>query len=328
MREVLRQYAVEEVTQVEDLAGAGGFSGAQFWRFQAGSRQLCLRQWPVSHPSEDRLSLIHGVLIHAAQHGFDRLPVPLRTRFDTTFVSHQGSLWELSDWLPGDPDDDQPPQQSRVEAAMRALAQFHLSVEDYPVQSKLACPPGIRQRAGLLQELKTGRLDRSISATQQLGWSGLRQRASNYGAMFPVLANRLQSRLDQAVREKVALRPCIRDIRREHVLFLHNEVRGLVDFGALRHDCATGDVARLLGGFARDDEALWAAGLAAYQAERELSPADIERVLVFDQSNVVMSVANWLQWISLENRRFAEPQVVLDVIDSWLNRMEHAVASR
>ena len=56
-------------SHIEPLGSAGGMSGAQFWRITAPRGTLCLRRWPIEHPSPERLQFIHAVLRHAAASG-------------------------------------------------------------------------------------------------------------------------------------------------------------------------------------------------------------------------------------------------------------------
>src|SRR5687767_3687844 len=51
--------------RVQCLDMAGGWSGSLLWRVTtAAGRVLCLRRWPLAHPTPDRLRLIHAVLTH------------------------------------------------------------------------------------------------------------------------------------------------------------------------------------------------------------------------------------------------------------------------
>ena len=106
--------------RIEPLGGAGGFSGSKFWRIDAPRGGLCLRQWPLEHPSPERLELIHTVLRHAVDNGFRRLPLPIASIGGTTWVEHFGRLWELAPWMPGEIDRIAAPNPARVAAALRA----------------------------------------------------------------------------------------------------------------------------------------------------------------------------------------------------------------
>ena len=106
------------------------------------------------------------------------------------------------------------------------------------------------------------------------------------------------------------IQPCIRDIHREHILFDGNRVTGLIDFGAMGHDCRAGDVARLIGSLVGDDNRLWDDGLAAYGRVFPLDKSESKLVRVYDACGVLLSGINWLKWIFLEGRQFDDSSAV------------------
>ncbi len=119
-----------------------------------------------------------------------------------------------------------------------------------------------------------------------------------------MVAPRLLELLERASQNRLPLQPCIRDVWHDHVLFTNERVTGLIDFGALRDDHIATDIARLLGSLVRDDQAGWVAGLSAYEQLRPLTPLDRQLVTVYDQSGVLLSAMNWLQWLFIDGRRF------------------------
>ena len=110
--EILRAFDLEGCGQ-EFLSGAGGFSGAAFWRLVAGDEKYCLRRWPAEHPSRERLEWIHRVLLHANVNGLSyvaspKRPKPIGLQEPTTFIEHQGKFWEVTRWMPGTAVDHRP----------------------------------------------------------------------------------------------------------------------------------------------------------------------------------------------------------------------------
>ncbi len=79
-------------------------------------------------------------------------------------------------------------------------------------------------------------------------------------------AGTLASRAGAAELLAAPLQPCIRDVWHDHVLFVGDDVSGLVDFGAMQPDSVAADIARLLGSLAGDDRQAWTIGLAAYES--------------------------------------------------------------
>ena len=134
------------------LEGAGGFSGARLWRLSTARGDLCLRRWPNEHPTPERLTWIHSVLRTAAANGFRLLPVPLLTENRATWIEHGGALWELGPWMPGQADYWSDPGPRRLAAALRALAEFHRSVEQCE-GAVLGPSPGIERRVQQMDRL-------------------------------------------------------------------------------------------------------------------------------------------------------------------------------
>lgn len=141
---------------VVPLGNAGGLSGSVLWQVRAADGSVyCLRQWPVEHPTAERLLFIHSVLRHVA----GRLPVvaqPLVTDRGVTFVRQEGHYWELTRWLPGEPDADMPARESRARAAMAMLAQFHAIAAEF--QSTVGPAPAIDDRVRLINAARQGGL--------------------------------------------------------------------------------------------------------------------------------------------------------------------------
>src|SRR5262245_9888587 len=114
-------------TSVEYLGNYGGFSGARLWRCESSAGPLCLRAWPRESPNTAQLAFVHNVLLRVTSHGVDFVPAPLATRSGATHVEHEGVLWELAPWMPGRADYDEDPRDDRLQAALQALAKFHLA---------------------------------------------------------------------------------------------------------------------------------------------------------------------------------------------------------
>lgn len=308
------------VKQLERLGGAGGFSGAAFWRIETGETRLCLRRWPPEHPNHDQLRSIHNVLNHVAANGFAKLPTPSRSRDGETFVSMAGHFWELTRWLPGQADFHQVPTGERLDAALLALAQFHRAAESF--ESLIGPPAGIASRREQLERLCAGGADELSRAVAGGGWAEFQQRAISIVHCFKEHAPAIRPLLELASRFRVPLQPCIRDIWHDHVLFKQDEVSGFVDFGAMRTDHVAGDIARLLGSLVGSDRAKWERGLASYQSLRPLSADELVLVDAYDRSTVLLSGMNWVQWVAVEGREFNQRQRVLSRMDEVVQRLQ------
>ena len=131
--------------------------------------------------------------------------------------------------------------------------------------------------------------------------------------------------LQQAGRLEVLLQPCIRDVWHDHVLFTGDKVTGLVDFGAMGVETVAGDVARLLGSLAGNDETMWGVGLEAYNAIRPLTTDERALVRPLDQSGIVLAAANWAQWLFVEHRQFSDYAAVARRLEEIATRLESFV---
>lgn len=321
---VLAKFAVQP-DGLRWMGGAGGLSGAQFWRVTAGGQELCLRRWPAGHPAPTRLAYIHSVLSFASLGGVQTLPVPRRNQDGQTFVTAEGHLWELSSWLSGSPDPGMSPTRTRIRSAFREVARFHLITGDFPGQSGTGTAAGLRERAEILQSLRAGELNRVLTALRESVWhQPLAPLVERFGPPFWQLSESVQQKLAQAASRDTALQPAIRDLRREHVLFDGERVSGLVDFGALRHDYCGCDIARLIGSWLGDRQHERQQALAAYQEVRPLSNADLELIELVDRANVLVSPTNWFRWLGAERREFEDPSQVIQQLESWVARLEAA----
>ncbi len=297
---------------VESLGSAGGFSGASFWRVESDRGTFCLRRWPREHPSVEVLEFIQAVLWYVVREGFDRVPLPLQARDARGYVRHGGHLWELSPWMPGEPSFRRAPSLTKLRSAMRALAAFHLAAAPFPLpETAWTNSPGVLRRIAALRRWVGGDLVRLSAAIGHDDWPEMARLARRVVGLFTTAAPAVIERLGAAVRHKVPIQPCIRDIWHDHVFFEGEEVTGLIDFGAMQPENVAADVARLLGSLAGDDGTMWTAGIEAYQSMRPLSGEEKDLVRAFDASTVLLSGLNWLDWIYLQGRRFEEREAVL-----------------
>jgi Ser/Thr protein kinase RdoA (MazF antagonist) len=293
------------------LAGAGGFSGAQFWRVETDRGTLCLRRWPSEHPSAEQLSFIHGVLFHVYQRGITQVALPLRTRRGESFVSRAGHFWELAPWMPGRADYRENPSAPRLAAALGLLARFHVAAASFGKPHPCSPSPGVRSRLELVESLWHQGCQRIAASIGQASLAKVDPLARQILEGFSVIAPAIRSSLQAAADREAAIQPCLRDVWHDHVLFTGDEVTGLVDFGALRYESVAADVARLLGSLAGSDRAAWHVGREAYEQLRPLTPTEAMLVKVFHESGVLLSGMNWLRWIYLEDRSFENWQRVL-----------------
>lgn len=305
------------------LGGAGGFSGARLWRLSSPAGEFCLRRWPSEHPSADRLAFIHSVLFLADRNGYSRLPLPIRTRSGDSFLAAEAHLWELTPWIAGAADFHARPSDKRLTAALRALAEFHVSVANHPAAPREpACSPGLGERTQRLRELAAGDLVQLAASIRQA-----------LDPRYDDLAERILARLPDALESAgdvlierselaVPLQPAIRDVWHDHFLFVGDEVSGIIDFGSLRIDSVCGDVARLLASLVGDDKRAWQVGLAAYESVRPLSEVERRLLPAFERSALPLSGVNWLDWLYRAGRKFEDSTAVRRRLGEIAQRLE------
>jgi Ser/Thr protein kinase RdoA (MazF antagonist) len=323
--------------QITALGNAGGFSGANIWRISNVQQTFCLRRWPKQHPSLARLVWIHKVLFHVSQHSGLPLALPIPTTDGSSFVLHAGHLWELSLWLPGEPfpflSESKSPLSSveevqaepvlhlHLQKAMQTLAEFHRAASNCPFpedgrhekQPARGISPGLESRAERIQQILQPDYFPVLRANviqENNVWPAGAALAVGILEKVGMLAPVVNAEVQAVLRLQVPLQPCVRDIWSDHLLFTAGEITGWVDFGAMRVETPSGDIARLLGSMAGDDPACWQAGLQAYEEIRPLSEQERRHVQSFDSCQVLLSGLNWIQWIFREQRTFEQLEPV------------------
>ncbi len=292
-----------ELHDLQINEATGGLSGAKLWRITRGGDSYCLRRWPMAHPTVAELTAIHGLITHLWNEGFQIVPVPQLTRTQQTFLNLAGNLWELANWLPGETIEKTCAEQ--MTAAMEALARLHLAAANFGVPH-YAAAPGLQKRLAILQNLRRGLLAQLEQAVRGAPPSALRDISL---ALLAHIRQALLSTLNVVEKTALVALPlqwCLRDVHVGNLLFTGNRVTGLVDFGAAAIDCVAGDVARLMGSLAGDDANLWRECLRTYQTLRPLSAEELRAVETFDVGGLIAAATNWLRWLFVEQRQFAD----------------------
>jgi homoserine kinase type II len=310
---------------MRDLANAGGFSGSLLWRIEREAGDLCLRRWPKEHPSEERLTFIHGVLQQFRQSGLNCIPAPIRNKDGRTFLSHAGHFWELAPWMPGKANFCDDPSRSRLANVMEAVARLHRSAEFLAERSTARSyyvSPTFQSRRDQLQRLLAGEADQIATAVERSSDLSLQDRGRRLLAPFRRRAPGVGANLASTASLKVPLFPVIRDLWHDHVLFTGDQVTGIVDFGAMRVDSAACDLSRLLGSLVGDDREAWEFARNVYNSVRPLSADEWQLAQALDEANVILAGLNWLDWICVQGRTFENYDAVYARLDEMLVRLE------
>jgi len=301
----------------------GGWSGSRLWKVtdEAG-REFCLRQWPLEHPTPQRLTFIHTVLQRVAV----RLPIvpsPLWSQSGATFHQYGGRLWELAPWMPGEADFHSRPTRGKLRSAMNALARFHIAAPDR--ESKVGPAPAWLDRQRQANELVSGGLQQIEAAVMQPFDPALDTLAHR---LLPLAREALQRDLAArfaTIPPAVSLQPAIRDIHHDHVLFTGDEVTGIIDFGAMRIDSPLADIARLVGSLVGDDREARQFALDTYAELRQLSEADRQVIGLLDETGLILAAFNWLRWLYVERRDMGEVCPIVRRLEEILKRLEARV---
>jgi len=332
IRAIIREYPARyQPVQIEPLGAAGGMSGALFWRIHSASGPLVLRRWPSEHSTAERLQFIHEVLFHTAGREISFLPVPIRTSADRSFVAAEGHLWELAPWMPGAADYERSPSMKRLNAAMSALATFHVAASDFPATTPApvnVTAPAITRRLSTLRELADHGAGNLFDRINFATWPEFDPLVRRFLTTVPKLLPRTIVPLETLANLTFPLQPCIRDIWHDHVLFTRDEVTGIIDFGAVGIDTPATDLARLLGSLVGDDEAAWRAGISAYSDTRPFSVDEERAARALDASSTILAGCNWIRWIGSEGRQFEDRSRVIKRFRQIVARCEFAAATK
>jgi homoserine kinase type II len=306
------------------LGNAGGLSGAALWRFDSELGPSLARAWPVQFQDHALLNQVHRWLAAAAPLRF--VPVVIATIDGATAVHHRGRYWEVTTWLRGRPDLDEPPALEHIEAAFRGLAEFHRRLSADPA-SRHEPSPGLARRLREFEELAMGGFDRLEKTMADAPHDACRDLAARWLGLARTIMPSLMEPARRASREVLRLQPCIRDTRRDHFLFEGTALTGIVDYGAMGLDSVAGDLARLIGDWLRPDRegSLRVRAIAAYEEIVALDAGEKGALDVFERSTALLAPGHWARWHFIEGRRFEDPSAVERGLERGLEGLKRSI---
>ncbi len=301
----------------EPLGNAGGFSGARIWRGTTSDGPFCLRAWPIGRWDEKRIRLIHAALERCR---LPIVPTVVPTRDGCTYVQVQQQFWEITNWLPGRADFRNQPSDSKLHNAMNALARIHDCWQ--PAQTRCAPCPAVGRMLLAFQDWRN---------LIQSGWkpnyrlpypTEIHDRARR--AWYALLAGSVGAEfiLKDWQHQLFPIQTCIRDVWHDHILYTGDQVTGVIDFGAVTHDCVAIDLARLLGSLIPDQPRRMHQALAIYSALRPVPNQMIDLVFILDGCGSFIGLTNWLRWLYQEERTIASSDKIGVRMDALLKRVE------
>lgn len=300
----------------EALGNAGGNSGVSLWQYPSGQGPLVARAWPVDGTDVAHLGQIHEWIFMAESLGF--VPVPVRDRMGRTFREHGGRLWDVSPWMPGSAASERPPDRARLFSGFAALASFHQALS---AQSRFGPSPGLGHRLSEIRALMLGGFDILQEAVANASTDAASGDALRWLDVARRVTPRYFNQIKQAAAATCRLQPCLRDVRSDHLLFEGARLTGLIDFGAMRVDVVSGDLARLLAEWVEGDRWARAEALNAYSAVRPLDGTEGELIDAFDASAALLGAGHWVRWHFLEKRAFEDSNAVSRGIERGLERL-------
>jgi hypothetical protein len=299
VREVLAPWAIESI----DSFSGGGLSGAKVWKCVSSVHgPLCLRQWPTGHPTHERLMFIHAAMRRARTAGLDFVP-RLYEDNHQSFRELGGHFWEVTQWMPGRADYAQNPQPEKLTAAIDSLANLH-RVWSGGISKFDSASPAVNQRAEMLSYW-LGQRDLVVKVHQYV--RGLEEADLCLKTIHllqlhgPPLLREIQKLQMQPVQQH----PVLRDVWSDHVLFEGQQVKGIIDYGAVKIDEPATDLARMLGSFEPFNQEARRQAVLRYNAQNAQGQVSWQRVELLDQTAALLTALQWMQWLVLERRSFA-----------------------
>jgi Ser/Thr protein kinase RdoA (MazF antagonist) len=317
LREVLVAYppALAQARWTQ-LGNAGGFSGALVWRgLTADGRELCLKAHPSGADAARLERVMHHWMFTARSAGLSFVPRIEATRDGRTVVVARGRAWEVAEWMPGRPDFHVSSTDSRLFAAIDAVARLH---ETWSKRSG-----GVAPCSAIHRRWKALRAWETIIAT---GWRPSPTPDDPVRTHVEPALDRLSFAVGPAVSalvpwltKPVPVQPCLCDVWHDHILFTGDRVTGLIDYAAAKMDHVTGDLARLLGSLVPGHRERIAAALDAYRTIRPLSHPELVELL--DWTGVIVAVTNWLLWLYRDGRVYSNRSAVAERFGTLVRRL-------
>jgi hypothetical protein len=326
-----RQF-VPIVSDATVVPASGGFSGAGVWQIESQGRKYALRRWPSFAPEPARLRGLHRLLRHVWNWGLDVVAVPCETPESQSLLWIGGHWWQLEPWRPGLADFHFNPNPVRLCAAMQRLAHWQhavqtfvpLAVEKPWFESYRGTPPGLHER---LVRFNSCLNNLTIAIPRGLRESSSPQVAMHAEVLHEILQlvvktlPNVRLRLTAVANQQCDLRPCLRDLWHDHLLFTGDEVTGLIDPSACRTDHVAADLSRLIGSLVGNDRALWQTALDEFHKRFPIELHEWKLVEAYDQSGVVLAGLVWLEWLILEQRLFPDQHLVSERLAFILRRL-------
>jgi Ser/Thr protein kinase RdoA (MazF antagonist) len=262
-----------------------------------------------------RLQTIHALLNHARESGLGVIPQILPFSNGNTFLYQDHRYWELTIWISGRASYNQEPTANKLRETFQTLARLHRCWQ--PLAPIVAPCQACFQ---------------NWQAQVRSGWHPTFGDSASCNGMGPVaerawrLLSRWMSRIDTLcfpwINRPVPLQMCLCDLWHDHLLFEGDRLTGLIDFGSVKLDHVTVDLARLLGSLVEDRIEPKILALESYSSIRPLAREEIELIEALDRTGTILAMANWLTWLYWDRRPFEDRAAVAARLTQLVNRVE------
>jgi Ser/Thr protein kinase RdoA (MazF antagonist) len=299
----------------------GGLSGARAWAVDHDGHRFVLKSFATS-AGREHAAWVHAFMRLVRAAGVLQVPMIVAAPDGETLQADEGgSLWELLQWMPGNATTK--PSGRQAAAAADVLARAHRAAGAWP-----ACPRRVGHSPGVLHRVARARalLARPWATRLDATYRGpLREQFERAIAIFAAVGGgQAVARVAEWESRAVVMQPVLRDIWSDHVLFVGEQVAGVIDWHAAGIDTPATDVARLVAGWAVDQETM-RAFLDSYSAIRPLSGDEVSLVPFLRDTGILFGLDNWFRWIVEESRLFADIKKAEARVDFLLSALPGAV---
>lgn len=248
-----------------------------------------------------RLATIHGWQRSAAHLSF--VPAILKTNSSNSVHVEGDRVWDLVQWMPGEPARD-------PEAACAALAPLHRAWRPATIKGPV---PAVQRRLNALADWQDNhtRIHASIPEWLRRGRDCVSRLVQSAGVALRSVSGQL-----------LPLQPCLCDVHRDHVRVTQGQVTGIIDYGAMKIDHVSVDLARFLGDLAGEDD-IFERGIEAYKEAGGSFDVPSTFLRLMDRSGALCAVIGWLLRLGVANSLESVPGAVRDRVERLTARLEH-----
>ncbi len=263
------------------LPPGGGLNGGRVWRGDGRvGPKFAFKRWPATF-TPDRMRAVHERMQQVEEVGF--VAQLLRTHSNTSFAVHADCCWDVTEWQAGTSDLLTRASPTQLRAGSSALANLHRTW--LPVQVVNAPCSVVARRLKLLADWEQGRF-RFIGRPEEMTEVG---RTLDLVHGQHAAARQELLRLSTLRGRVVGIHG---DFWPENILFQHDRLTAVLDYGNVGFDHPEVDLGRLFADVPGADGPVIAAAVAAYNA---VAPFDLSVPMVelLASTGRLCSLANW-----------------------------------